>query len=171
MHLLRAFSDRISGAAMAMAALILIYAVCHILLEIVLRSLFATSTHVLDEFIGFAVMAVTFLSLASALRSGAMIRVTLLTDRLPDGAFRVLEVVVSFIGFILVTGMAVMLFRNAEKDWLRGAVSASIAEVPLWIPGAIAFAGAALLALQLLLRAIETAVGPFERERVAEEGL
>lgn len=171
MHFVQALADWISRAAMALAAVILIYAVGHILLETVLRSLFSTSTNVLDEFIGFAVMSITFLSLAWTLRTGAMIRVTLLTDKLPDGLYRGLEAIVAATGFAAVAGISVLLFRNMEKDWVRGAVSTSIAEVPLWIPGLIAFVGAALLAAQLLLRTISTVMGPFERERITEEGL
>lgn len=163
MRIVQVLTDYLSKLAMVLAAVILIYAVCHILLETVLRSLFATSTYVLDEFIGFAVMSVTFLSLAWTLRSNAMIRVTLLTDVLPDRVFRFLEVFVSTAACILVSGICVFLFRNMAKDWERGAVSASIAEVPLWIPGLIAFVGACLLAAQLLLRAIAALTGSLER--------
>jgi TRAP-type C4-dicarboxylate transport system permease small subunit len=161
----------ISKAAIGLAAFILIYAVCHILLETVLRSVFATSTHVLDEFIGFAVMSITFLSLAWTLRSGAMIRVTLFTEKLPDSALRILESLVATVGFLAVSGLSTFLLRNMAKDWERGSVSNSVAEIPLWIPGLIAFAGAALLAAQLLMRAIGTILEPFERESQSEEAL
>ena len=60
--------DLLSLIALTCAGLILVYAVSHILLETVLRSLFDTSTHVLDEFIGFAVLSITFLSLSWTLR-------------------------------------------------------------------------------------------------------
>ncbi len=163
MRILQALTDYLSKLAMVLAAAILIYAICHILLETVLRSVFATSTYVLDEFIGFAVMSITFLSLAWTLKSNAMIRVTLLTDVLPDRVFRILEVIVSATGCMLVSGLCVFLFRNMAKDWDRGAVSVSIAEVPLWIPDLIAVVGACLLAAQLLLRVIEALAGSLER--------
>ncbi|MFQ8433560.1 TRAP transporter small permease [Amaricoccus sp. W119] len=171
MRTLQSLVDLVARLAMVLAAAILIYAVGHILLETLLRSLFGISTNVLDEFIGFAVMGITFLSLAWALRSGAMIRVTLLTDVLPDRVFRGLEGIVAATGFAMVAGITVFLFRNMAKDWSRGAVSASIAEVPLWIPDLIAFLGAALLATQLMLRALAAVFGPFEREHAAGEAL
>lgn len=171
MRIVQALADYLSKLAMVLAATILIYAVCHILLETVLRSVFATSTYVLDEFIGFAVMAITFLSLAWTLKSNAMIRVTLLTDVLPDRVFRILEAIVSTTGCLLVSGLCIFLFRNMAKDWDRGSVSASIAEVPLWIPGLIAFVGASLLAAQLLLRAIEAIAGCLERSTEIGEAL
>ena len=80
--LLRAIAT-LSFLALICAGMILVYAVSHILLETVLRSLFDTSTHVLDEFIGFSVLSITFLSLSWTLRDGGMIQVNLLTNRLP----------------------------------------------------------------------------------------
>lgn len=171
MRILQSAADWVSKAAMALAAIILIYAVCHILLETILRSIFATSTHVLSEFIGFAVMSITFLSLSWTLRSGAMIRVSLVIDRLPTLVFRVLEAISALVGFLLVSGLCSFLFRNMAKDWSRGAVSTSIAEVPLWIPGLIALVGATLLAIQLLLRALSAVLGTFSRKYAAEEAL
>lgn len=141
--------DAASYLALICAGLILIYAVSHILLETVLRSIFDTSTHVLDEFIGFAVLSITFLSLSWTLRDGSMIRVNILTDKLPVKARQMLEVAVA----MLATGMGaffcIFLGRNLAKNWRRGAVSESVAEVPLWIPDAIVFVGASLLVLQL----------------------
>ncbi|WP_282042430.1 TRAP transporter small permease [Halomonas alimentaria] len=171
MRKLKKLADWISKAGITLAAVILIYSVCHTLLEIILRSVFDSSTYVLDEFIGFAVMSITFLSLSWTLRSGAMIRVTLLTDALPDKVFRFLEGLVAIVGFAMVSGISIFLFKSMMKDWIRGAVSASIAEVPLWIPGLIAFIGAVMLAMQLLLRALSTLIGPFEREHGTEEAL
>ena len=79
-------SDILSVIALIAAAVILVYAVSHILLETILRSIFDKSTHVLDEFIGFAVLSITFLSLAWTLRAEGMIRVNMLTERLPEQA-------------------------------------------------------------------------------------
>ena len=144
--------DGLSTAAFVLAGAILVYAVCHILLEIVLRSVFAMSTHVLDEFIGFAILSITFLSLAATLRDGAMIRVNLVLSLLPPVARRWFEAAASLTATLLVLGALRFFWRNFLKDWNRGAVSESVAEVPLWIPGAIVCLGAGLLALQLLLR-------------------
>ena len=152
-HLLRAI-DAASYLALICAGLILIYAVSHILLETVLRSLFDTSTHVLDEFIGFAVLSITFLSLSWTLRDGSMIRVNILTDRLPGRARKLLEAIVATCATGLGAFLCTFLWRNLAKNWNRGAVSESVAEVPLWIPDAIVFVGACLLVLQLATMAV-----------------
>ncbi|MEJ6394580.1 TRAP transporter small permease [Gymnodinialimonas sp. 2305UL16-5] len=159
MSLIRRAIDGLSTIAFVFAGAILVYAVCHILLEIVLRSVFATSTHVLDEFIGFAILSITFLSLAATLRDGAMIKVNLLVSVLPMNVQRWLDAATSLIAALLVIAALRYFFRNLAKDWERGTVSESVAQVPLWIPGTIVCIGAALLALQLLLRTVLAARG------------
>ena len=144
----------LSRAAISIAALILVYAVCHILLETVLRSAFAKSTHVLDEFIGFGILSMTFLTLSSALRSDKMVRVTILSERLPESANRWLDVFVSLVGALLVAYGCLFFWGSVTKNYGRGAVSESVAEVPLWIPDLVVFVGAALLSAQLFLRAV-----------------
>jgi TRAP-type C4-dicarboxylate transport system permease small subunit len=149
----RAFQNAVFGisrGAAVVSAALLVLMVLHILLEIVLRSFFASSTFVLDEFVGYGVAAMTFLSLGYALEEGALIRVQLLLTRSPPPARRGLEIVGA--GLTL----AVSLFLNAHfwssvsRNWSRGAVSQSIAEVPLWIPEGLVLLGLTLFALQLL---------------------
>ena len=146
--------DAASFVALIFAATILIYAVSHILLETALRSVFDTSTHVLDEFIGFAVLSITFLSLSWTLREGGMIRVNILTDGLPRRSRQCLEFVVALSATGMGAFFCTFLWRNLAKNWKRGAVSESVAEVPLWIPDLIVFVGACLLVLQLSTLAI-----------------
>lgn len=154
MRLLLRAIDAVSYSALICAAAILIYAVSHILLETVMRTLFDTSTHVLDEFIGFAVLSITFLSLSWTLRDGGMIQVNLLTLRFPRRIKQVIEFIVAACATGLGAYFCTFLWRNLIKNWKRGAVSESVAEVPLWIPDAVVFAGACLLVLQLSALAI-----------------
>lgn len=154
MRLLLRAIDAVSYSALICAGAILIYAVLHILLETVMRTLFDTSTHVLDEFIGFAVLSITFLSLSWTLRDGGMIQVNLLTLRLPYRIKQVIEFIVAACAAGLGAYFCTFLWRNLIKNWKRGAVSESVAEVPLWMPDAIVFAGACLLVLQLSALAI-----------------
>ncbi|MET4808174.1 TRAP transporter small permease [Limibacillus sp. MBR-115] len=154
MRTLFRIADSLSKLALALAALILVYAVAHILLETLLRSVFSISTQVLNEFIGFATLSITFLSLSYTLRADGMIRVNLVTSILPKSYQQRLEALVSFFGCGLVGFFCIFLWRNFSKNWHRGAVSESVAEVPLWIPDAIVLIGASLLVLQLFLRGV-----------------
>ena len=92
---MRAFQTAVfgisKGAAVVSAAL-LVLMVLHILLEIVLRSFFASSTFVLDEFVGYGVAAMTFLSLGYALETDSLIRVQLLLGRSAPPVRRGLEI-------------------------------------------------------------------------------
>lgn len=151
-----ALSDWLAKGAFILAGLILIYSACHILLETALRSLYGLSTHVLDEFIGFSILSITFLSLAWTLRSGTMIRVNIVTNAF---SFRVQDWIDRFVSaaaFALMAFFCFYFLRNFNKDWSRGAVSESVAEVPLWIPDLVVLIGAVLLALQLLARVFTT---------------
>lgn len=134
------------------SAAILILMVVHILFEIVLRSFFASSTFVLDEFVGYGVAAMTFLALGYALEDGALIRVQILLTRSPRPVRRGLEILCS----ALTLGMSLFLiayfWKSVSRNWSRGAVSQSIAEVPLWIPEGLVLLGLVLFTLQLSAR-------------------
>lgn len=148
--------SRLAGAA---AALLLVYMLAHIILEIVLRSAFATSTFVLDEFVGYAVAAMTFLSLGYALDKGALIRVDLVVGRLRGRPRRVLELFCISVSFAMAGFCAWWVGRDALRNWDRGSVSESIAEVPLWIPVGAVWLGLVLLMLQLFAYFLRVAAG------------
>jgi len=147
----------LSHAAGVLSAVLLIGMVLHILLEIVLRSFFSTSTFVLDEFVGYGVAAMTFLSLGYALNEGALIRVNILLTRTAGRSRIALEVFSVVMTLAITVFIAGYFWRSVARNWTRGAVSESIAEVPLWIPEGLVFAGVVLFAVQLaayLLRLI-----------------
>jgi len=143
-------ADRLSGGATVLAALIVAYMAAHIMLEIVLRAGFAKSTYVTDEFVGFAVAAATFLGLGHALRRGRLIRITLLTDRLPPALQRLAAMICGLTGLAVIGLLAAYVWRGLARDFTRGAVSTSLAEVPLWIPTSLVFAGLVVFLLQLV---------------------
>jgi len=148
----RAFQAAVFGvsrAAAVVSAVLLVLMVLHILIEITLRSLFASSTFVLDEFVGYGVAAMTFLSLGYALETGSLIRVQLLLGRSAPRARRALEVLAAGLTLALTLFLIAYFWRSFARNWSRGAVSQSIAEVPLWIPEGLVLLGIALFALQL----------------------
>ncbi|WP_167553521.1 TRAP transporter small permease [Paracoccus yeei] len=158
LHRVSAASSLISRLALGLAALVLVAMVLHVLVEIVLRSVFASSTFVLEEFLGYGVAAATFLTLGSALAEGSLIRVSLVQDRLDIRARRISEV------FSIVCALAVagfvgwFIFLKTIRDFGRGTVSATIAQVPVWIPEAIALGGLVILTIQLVTRLIVVAL-------------
>jgi TRAP-type C4-dicarboxylate transport system permease small subunit len=161
----RAFQAAVSGisrGAAVVSAAFLVLMVLHILLEIVLRGFFASSTFVLDEFVGYGVAAMTFLALGYALEEGALIRVQLLLTRSPAPARRGLEILGAGLTLALSLFLIAHFWRSVSRNWSRGAVSQSIAEVPLWLPEGLVLLGLVLFALQLLahlLRLLQRAGG------------
>lgn len=150
---MRAFQNAVFGisrGAAVVSAALLVLMVLHILLEIVLRSFFASSTFVLDEFVGYGVAAMTFLSLGYALEEGALIRVQLLLTRSSPPARRGLEIVGAALTLAMSLFLIAHFWSSVSRNWSRGAVSQSIAEVPLWIPEGLVLLGLTLFALQLL---------------------
>lgn len=155
-YLIRAV-EWLSRAAAVVSAILLIGMVLHILLEIVLRSFFSTSTFVLDEFVGYGVAAMTFLSLGYTLNEGALIRVNIVLARTRGRSRIGFEIFSVTVTLAMTVFLAAYFWRSVARNWHRGAVSESIAEVPLWIPEGLVLAGVVLFAIQLtayLLRLI-----------------
>ena len=135
----------LSGLAAAAAVLGMLF---HIGLEIILRSVFVTSTFVLDEFVGYMVAAMTFLGLAPTFRARKHLRVTLLLDILRPRVRRLAEAATLLALFVLAAFGAYYFARAGLRLWRNGTVSQTVAEVPLWIPISIVAIGCANLAVQ-----------------------
>jgi TRAP-type C4-dicarboxylate transport system permease small subunit len=144
----------VSRVAAFLACLILMGMVGHILFEIVLRTFFATSTYVLDEFVGYGVAAVTFLALGYSLEHGSLIRVTLLIGRVTARARQILEVLSALATMSVVALLIWFFWLRMARNWTQNRVSSSIAEVPMWIPEAGILLGLCVFWLQLLAYAL-----------------
>lgn len=145
-------AQRLSKIAAYLSGIILIYMISHILFEIVLRFFFSKSTHVLDEFIGYATASIMFLCLAYSLNEKALIRVGLLINGL-TGKIRLAFELFSVLVTIILTSLFIYYF-STKIFWYHftsGRVSESIAEVPLWIPESLTLVGVSVLWLQLVV--------------------
>lgn len=148
--------DRLSSMAATLAAAIVVYMVAHIGLEIVMRSVFNTSTFVTEEFVGFAVAAASFLALGEALRKERLIRIGLLVSRLPRMGRIISFLLIAVIGWATIGFLASYIWRTLVRDFTRGTLSTSIAEVPIWIPTSFVFAGLVIFLLQLCAEVLRT---------------
>lgn len=146
--------NRLAGG---LAMLLVLYIACHILLEITLR-LFGTSTFVLDEFVGYAVAALTFLGLGYALDQGALVRVNVLLDRLPGRWHWLPELACSLLTLLAFGWLAGYWAKNVLRSYQRGTVSETLAETPLWIPEGMVLVGMVLLCLTLMSRTLQLLV-------------
>lgn len=160
METLAKISYRLSKIAAYISAVILVYMVLHILFEISLRLFFARSTYVLDEFVAYGTAAITFLCLAYSLHDQALIRVGMLLNRVRGKSRMVLELFSVAITFTVVIYIIYYFWtKTFWRDLIRGTLSESIAEVPLWIPESFALVGLLLFALQLFTMLLRLIIG------------
>ena len=151
----------VSVLAVAAAAIILLAMVGIILGEIVLRTFFDRSTHMMDELVGYGIGAMSFLALGYSLEHDALIRMNLLLSRLRDDGLprRVVEVACCVLALAAV-GMAIHYFgSNAYRDFTRGYTSGTLADVPLWIPKGLILLGLAVFWLQMVVYLIGVVAG------------
>ncbi|MGH7325083.1 MAG: TRAP transporter small permease [Candidatus Rokuibacteriota bacterium] len=93
-----------------------------------------------DELAGFSLMASSFLALASTLRAGAHIRVTLLIRRAPPARRRPLELWCLGFGAAVTGYFAYHVIEMAWDAYRFGEKSQSVLPIPLWLPqSAMAF--------------------------------
>lgn len=101
------------------------------------------------DFTGFFLAASTFLALAYALRTGGHIRVTLVTNRLPDRIRRGVEIAVALLALAM-SGYATWYMGLLWLESLEfGDRSSGMVSVPLWLPQTPVVLGLAILAIAL----------------------
>lgn len=112
-----------------------------------------------DDFAAWSMVGLAFLGLAHTFKSGEMIRVGLLLDRLSPGPRRILELLTLLIGVGFVGYFARHTFALAHDSWRFNDMSQGVLAVPLWIPQVLMFAGLLVLAIAMLDEAVRVARG------------
>ncbi|KKL27704.1 hypothetical protein LCGC14_2382490 [marine sediment metagenome] len=107
------------------------------------------------DFAGFFLAAGTFLALASTLRHGVHIRVTLLVHRLPSRAQWLTELAALAIGAVMSGYATLYAALLLAESWHYDDKSPGIIAVPLWIPQIFMVVGLGLLTVALVDTFIE----------------
>ncbi len=165
---MRAFvkvNDIAGNLAVWISAALLVYIVCHISVEIVLRSFFATSTFSMDEFVGYAIGSMTFLSLAHTFRHRKHIRVSILQSFIKGRAAIAVELICIAFTFGITLFLARYIWRTLARDFTRGTVSPTLTETPIWLIDSAIFIGLILFMTQLLASSFLTV-----KDGVPEDG-
>lgn len=136
-------------SAWASAAL-LIYATGHMLFEIFLRYFFNQSTHIVGEFVGYAVGGMTFLALAYSEEQKGLIRVNILSASLCPALRKVLDTACLAMVFGMMGFLTYYVGRIVIRDYERGRLSIGLSEIPTWIPQSILLFGLVMFLIQLL---------------------
>jgi len=87
-----------------------------------------------DDFAAWSMAALGFLGLAHTFKSGDLIRVGLILDRLSPSARRLIEILCLSIGTAVVCFFAWHAVHMTYDSYLFNDVSGGVVAVPLWIP-------------------------------------
>ena len=151
---LEKLAERISLIGAYISAFLLVYMVCHILVEIFFRTVLDSSTYSLDEFVGYAVGAMTFLSLGHAFQRKALIRVNILTNSIKGITSQIVEVLCILFTFFIISFFARYVLRSLTRNFERGTVSPTLTETPIWMVETVFFAGLSIFLFQMTVTAI-----------------
>lgn len=143
------FIERLSLWGASLSAVFLSLIVLIIAVEIVLRSVFNTSTLIADEYSAYFFVGVVLLGLGFTLKEGAHIRITLVTSLVGERANQVLNIV-STLAAIAITTFAlyhtsIMVFESWQLDMTADTIS----ETPIFLSQMVIPAGLAMFDLQL----------------------
>lgn len=142
--------DNMSKIAGQASALFMICIVVLINVEILMRTLFNTSTFIADEYSGYFLVAVVLLGLAYALKHDAHIRVEVIRTRLGEKSKRVVDAISALLGVILTLYVTYHAILMAKDAYTLEMTADSISETPIFIPQIIIPLGLLLFALQLI---------------------
>jgi len=87
-----------------------------------------------DDFVSWCMAAMAFLGLAHTFRSGEMIRVGLLIDRLPERSRHWVELVCLIIGIGFIGFFALYAGQLIRDSWRFHEMSQGVISIPMWIP-------------------------------------
>ena len=121
-----------------------------------------------DDFASWCMAAMAFLALAHTFRSGEMIRVGLLIERLPPRIRHGAEIVVLLIAAAVVVFFAWYGVGLTYDSWRFHEMAQGVVPVPLWIPQIGYAVGLVILAIAIVDELIHVATGHaprYEREK------
>lgn len=119
------------------------------LAEILLRSVFNSTTEHSDELVGYLLVGVSFLSLALCQSRGAFHRVEMVQMRLGPRGQALSALVFDVLSFAYIAITAWYFLQFVMSSHRREAVASTALATPLWIPETVMLVGAIMLLLAL----------------------
>ena len=143
--------DGIINIFLKITMVVIVLMMLMITAESVLRTFFHYSMMITDEFSGYLLMFSVFLGIGFCMRSHALLRVTIIYDRMPERVRNTFQVFFDLIslGFVLI--LTYQLYRLVFTSYESQVLSISQAEIPLWIPQMIMPIGITVLILALVV--------------------
>lgn len=146
---MRKFLDGLYATSGWLAGLSMIGILLMVLLTIISR-LFGFSAPGTDAYAGYAMAGAGFLALASTLKRGEHIRVTLVLGMLKGKARKALELAALAIATLLAGFLAYYSARLVWQSWQFDDISVGMDATPLWIPQIVMALGTAIFFIAFL---------------------
>ncbi len=147
--------DRLSLGGAFLSAILMLFIVVLIAVEILLRSVFNTSTLISDEYNAYFFVGVVLLGLAFTLREEGHIRITLLTSVLGKRSQAALDVLATVMAVAVTTFTLYHASAMVYDSWQLGMLADSISETPIYLSQMVIPVGLALFDLQLVSRLLK----------------
>ena len=120
-----------------------------ILLEVVLRGVFNSTTEHADELVGYLLVGVSFLSLALCQSRGAFHRVEMVQMRLGPRGKAVSQLIFDLLSFAYIALTDWYFLQFVMSSYRREAAASTVLATPLWIPETAMIVGASMLLIVL----------------------
>lgn len=123
------------------------------------RALFGAPISGVPEIVSMSIVAIVFLQVAHAMRSGGLTRADILLDRLPPRLRSGLDALYCLVGVALCGVLFDGLLPLFERAWTRNVFVGAVGDftAPVWPVRLVMLAGTAALGLQFLARATRAA--------------
>jgi len=151
--------DRLGSLSGLISGVMLLAALIMVLIEVVMRSVFHGTLYVTDEYCGYVMVGITFLSLAYCLKEKGHIRMTFLQRILKGRGLALLEIAALTVGMVL---MAIVTWKTFWFFWEAveyRSQSMQVSNTYLAIPKAMMPLGCGMFAIQFfgeILKCVES---------------
>ncbi len=166
---MRTFLDRLFDAIGWLAGLFMIATLLAVLSSIFGRMMPVFELHGADAYAGYCMAASAFLALATTLRRGEHIRVTLIINRLPSRLYHWVDVFCHVAALLVSTALAWYSVRLVQQSFTYNDISPGLDATPLWIPQIGMAIGSTALALAFVVDLVDLLAGRKFRA-AAEDG-
>lgn len=141
--------DKVGTVSGVASGILLLAALVMVLVEIVLRTLFHGTVYITDEYSGYVMVGITFISLAYGIREKGHIRMVFLRNLLKNRGLAVLEIIVLLIGLCLMIVITYETFLFFWEAVVYKTQSMQVSKTYLAIPKLLMPLGCGMFAIQL----------------------
>ena len=144
------FSSKLSLWGAYLSAVLIVSLVVLIMVEIVGRQFFDTSTMIADEYSGYLYLASIFLGLAYTFEHKAHIRINIITSRLDANKNKTIDIVASVLSLAILSFVLYRTILFTYDSYDMEMLSEAVSETPLYLTQIVMPVGIGLFVLSIL---------------------